>query len=125
VFVALALAAGAAGCGGDDEDTASTAAGGLSNADAKAMAQKSLLAIESYANAHGGSYAGADAEELAKLIPGLSPGDMEVVSTETSYTVSVVAESGTTFSLDGSKGVSPEHTCDPPGASGCSEDGDW
>ncbi len=130
-FVILALAAGAAGCG-DDDETASTGASGAAgagdealNAKAQATARSAQAAIETYATDNNGSYAGASAEELAKIEPSLSSGDLEVVSTDSSYTISVLSASATTFSIDGEQGGSTERTCDPPGSSGCSESGDW
>ncbi len=127
-LVILALAAGAAGCG-DDDETASTGAssGGddALNAKAQATARTAQAAIEKYAADNNGSYAGASEQELAKIEPSLSEGDLEVVSTDSSYTVSVLSASATTFSIDGEQGGATERTCDPPGGSGCSESGAW
>jgi hypothetical protein len=124
----------AAGCGGDDETVSSGASGasGASSASdvaldstAKETALQAEAAIETYATGNAGSYAGANAEELAKIEPKLSSADLDVVSTDSSYTVSVLSESGTTFSIDGEQGGAPDRTCDPPGGSGCKDNGDW
>ena len=100
----------AAASGGDD----------ALNAKAQATARKAQTAIENYAADNDGSYAGASAQELSEIDPGLSAGDLEVVSTDSSYTVTVLSASGTTFSIDGEQGGATERTCDPPGGSGCS-----
>ena len=94
------------------------------NAAAQTAARKAQTAIESYADKNG-SYAGANAQALSAIDPSVSAGDLEVVSTDNSYTITVAAASGTTFSIDGEQGGATERTCDPPGDPGCSENGDW
>ena len=61
----------------------------------------------------------------AQIEPSLDSADLEVVSTASSYTVSVLAASGATYSVDGSGGGSAEYTCEPPGTGDCPESGDW
>jgi hypothetical protein len=129
VLASLTLAVG---CGDDESSTSSTgaseasgAASSSANADAQATARKAQTAIETYAGQKNGSYAGASATELSDIDSGLSSEDLEVVSTDSSYTITVLSESGTTFSVDGEQGGAPDHTCDPPSGSGCSESGDW
>jgi hypothetical protein len=133
LMLVLAVLALAGGCG-DDSSTSSTdaseatgaAAGdGALNTKAQATARKAQTAIETYAADNNGSYAGASATELSKIDPGLSAGDLEVVSTDSSYTITVLSASGTTFSIDGEQGGAADRTCDPPGGSGCNESGDW
>jgi hypothetical protein len=134
LILAVATLALTAGCG-DDDETAATGASGATgaasagddafNATAKATALAAQAATEAYATGNGGSYAGATAEELAKIEPSLSDADLNVVSTDSSYTVSVLSASGTTFSIGGEQGRPPVRTCDPPGDSGCSAGGDW
>ena len=114
----------AVGCGDDGETTSTGAGGAKSDADARDAAVAAWLTIESYANGNADSYAGASPDELAKIEPSLSSADLEVVSTDSSFTVSVLSESGTTFSIAGGGG-SPDRTCDPPGGPGCTEGGDW
>ena len=125
----LACLTFAGGCGDDDSSTSSTGAGSggdeALNAEAQATARKAQTAIETYAGDKNGSYAGASAQELSEIDPGLSAGDLEVVSTDSSYTITVLSASGTTFSIDGEQGGATERTCDPPGGSGCGESGDW
>ena len=121
------------GCGDDDSSTGTDPGGDQAlnaeaqapNAEAQATAHKAQMAIETYADDNNGSYAGASATELSKVDPGLSSDDLEVVSTDSSYTITVASTSGTTFSIDGEQGGATERTCDPPGGSGCSESGDW
>src|SRR4051794_21971375 len=92
-LMALALAAG---CGGDDE-TASTGASGATgvssagDADAKGAAREAQVAMEVYATDNNGSYAGASPETLAKIDPKVDSADLQVDSTENSYTVSVLS----------------------------------
>ena len=131
LMLVLASLALAAGCGDDDSSTSSTggsqASGGddALNSKAQATASKAQTAIKTYAADNNGSYAGASATELSKIDPALTSGDLEVVSTDSSYTLTVLSGSGTTFSVDGEQGGAPERTCDPPGGSGCTESGDW
>ncbi len=132
LMLVLASLALVAGCGDDDDSsTSSTAAGAASGGDdalnskAQATARKAETAIKAYAADNDGSYAGASATELSKIDPDLPAGDLEVVSTDSSYTLTVVSGSGTTFSIDGEQGGATERTCDPPGGSGCGESGDW
>ena len=139
VLASLTLAVG---CGGDDGSTSSTgaseatgAASGDANAEAQATARKAQTAIasnlrrrdgvEQYADGNNGSYAGAGATELSDIDPDVAAADLEVVSTDNSYTITVLSPSGTTFSIDGEQGGAPDRTCDPPSGSGCSESGDW
>ena len=132
LMVVVASLTLAAGCGDDESSTSSTgaseatgAASGDANAEAQATARKAQTAIETYAAGKNGSYAGASATELSAIDSGLSSGDLEVVSTDSSYTITVLSASGTTFSIDGEQGGTPDRTCDPPGDPGCSESGDW
>ena len=67
------------------------------------------MAIETYADDNNGSYAGASATELSKVDPGLSSDDLEVVSTDSSYTITVASTSGTTFSIDGEQAAHRAH----------------
>ena len=132
VLASLALAGG---CGDDDSSTSSTGASEATgagsggddalNAEAQATARKAQTAIETYADDNNGSYAGASATGLSETDPSLSAGELEVVSTDSSYTITVLSASGTTFSIDGEQGGATERTCDPPGDPGCSENGDW
>ncbi len=135
LMLILASLALAGGCGDDDNSTSSTGASEASgagsggddalNAEAQATTRKAQTAIETYADDNNGSYAGATATELSMIDPGLSAGDLEVVATDSSYTITVLSASGTTFSIDGEQGGATERTCDPPGDPGCSESGDW
>jgi len=131
LMLVLASLALVAGCGDDDESTSSSGASEASggeqalNAKAQATARTAQTAIEKFAADKNGSYAGASATDLSQIDPSLSAGDLEVVSTDSSYTITVVSASGTTFSIDGEQGGAAERTCDPPGDSGCSESGDW
>ena len=128
VLGSLALAVGC----GDDSSTSSTgaseatgAASGDANAAAQAAARKAQTAIEKYADGNNGSYAGAGATELSDIDPDVAAADLEVVSTDNSYTITVLSPSGTTFSIDGEQGGATQRTCDPPGDPGCSASGDW
>ena len=127
VLTVLALAA--AGCGDDEETTSGGASGatGASSANdaaAQANARNAQVAIETYATDNAGSYAGASPEELAQIEPSLNAGDLEVVSTDSSYTVSALAPSGATYSVDGGGGPA-DYTCEPPGTGDCPDSGDW
>ena len=128
LILVVAFLTVAAGCGGDDTSTSSTGAGSggdeALNAEAQTAARKAQTAIESYANKNG-SYAGASPQALSEIDPSVAAGDLEVVSTDSSYTITVASASGTTFSIDGEQGGATERTCDPPGDPGCSESGDW
>jgi hypothetical protein len=128
LMLVLAVLTLAAGCGDDETSTSSTGAGSggdeALNAAAQTAARKAQTAIESYADKNG-SYAGASAQALSEIDPSVSAGDLEVVSTDSSYTITVASASGTTFSIDGEQGGATERTCDPPGDPGCSENGDW
>ena len=127
VLASLALAGG---CGDDsststDASEATGAASGDANAAAQAAARKAQTAIEKYADGNNGSYAGAGATELSDIDPDVAAADLEVVSTDNSYTITVLSPSGTTFSIDGEQGGATQRTCDPPGDPGCSASGDW
>jgi hypothetical protein len=132
LLLSLATLAFAAGCG-DDDETASTGASGATGAsassagdtDAQIAAREAQVAIEVYATGNNGSYAGASPEELGKIDPKLETGDLEVVSTASSYTVSVLAASGATYSVDGEQGGQADYTCEPPGTGDCRDSGDW
>ena len=126
------LALAAAGCGDDEDTTATDGASGATGAssssagdtDAQVAARNAQVAIEVYATDNNGSYAGASPEELGQIDPSLETGDLEVVSTASSYTVSVLAASGATYSVDGGGGPA-EYTCEPPGTGNCPDSGGW
>jgi hypothetical protein len=126
----LALVTGCGGGGGETADAGASGATGASSAsgtdvDAKVNARNAQVAIEVYATDNNGSYAGASPEELAKIDPSVSDADLDVVSTASSYTVSVLSESGATYSVDGGGGGEADYTCEPPGTGDCPESGDW
>jgi hypothetical protein len=130
LILALATLALATGCGGDDE-TAPTGASGATGAssagdvDAKVAARNAQVAIEVYATDNNGSYAGASPETLAEIDPSVVSGDLQVDSTASSYTVSVLSASGATYSVDGEQGGQAEYTCEPTGTGDCPDSGDW
>jgi hypothetical protein len=122
-----------AGCGGDDDTITSAGTSGATGAssssasdtDAQIAARNAQVAIEVYATDSNDSYAGASPETLAQIEPGVAGGgDLEVVSTASSYTVSVLSASGATYSVEGGGGAA-DYTCEPPGTGDCPDSGKW
>jgi hypothetical protein len=136
VLAMLSLAATGAGCGGDDDDTISTAgvsgATGVSDAgdvaadaEAKAAARTAQTVVETLAIDQDGSYAGIDEAAVANLEPSLGDANLTVTGDRTTYTITVTSTSGVEFTVDHTADGDNDLTCEPTGTGGCPDDGDW
>jgi hypothetical protein len=93
---------------------------------AKTGARDAQTAIESYANAHGGSYAGADAAELRDFEPTLANVVLSTVEAGSgAYEVGVTSASGTEFAIERDRQGTINSTCDAPELGGCAAGGVW
>ena len=133
---ALLSLAALAGCGDDEGSetpattttsgaTGATGAGGGTKEDdqAKADARSAQTAIETYATDHGGSYAGADPNDLDQIEPVTT--DVGVKATKDTYEVTATSNSGNTFTIERSSDGSTTKTCEQAGVGGCPENGEW
>lgn len=111
------------------------------DAQAKAAARTAQTSIETWATDHGGTYAGAEAEEgkgLKTIEPTLNDAKKIFVGkaltdgvpngeapTTTQYAVGVESDTGTVFSIARNGGV-VTFDCESPGTGGCPPgEGDW
>ena len=106
--------------------------GKATDAGAKTVVHTAQTAIETYADDHDGSYAGADAGALTTLEPTLGdtpPGGLSVVSDPSTYSLTVTSEpSGRTFTVARAASGSTSHTCALNGATergGCGSGNVW
>jgi type IV pilus assembly protein PilA len=102
------------------------------DAQAKAAARTAQTAIETFATDEGGSYAAAngDPDALVAIEPTLEEADLSVTADADSYTVEVVSDTETGFSIarvpaaEGEPG-GVEFSCTDPNEGGCPSDQDW
>jgi type IV pilus assembly protein PilA len=100
--------------------------GKAQDANAKASVSTAAKALETWATDHGG-YAGATAAELVAVEPSLSSArGLAVVTTATTFTVSVdsVGQGGS-FTIERRPTGELVHGCTSPGAGSCPADGSW
>ena len=96
------------------------------DSDAKADVRSAQTAMETYAVDNDGEYLGADQTALAAIEPTISDIDgMEVTATADTYTIAVVSDSDTEFSVSRAATGSVTNDCDAPGEGGCNADGEW
>jgi hypothetical protein len=131
VLIVLALA----GCGDDEGDEtpattttsgatgASGAAGTQEDAQAKSDARSAQTALEAYATDHGGSYEGANPNDLDQIEPVTT--DVGVKTTADTYSVTADSNSGNTFTIERSSDGKTTNTCTEAGVGGCPENGEW
>jgi len=98
------------------------------DAQAKSAARTAETAMETFATEHGGSYAGAEAEDLHKIEPTLvATGEknnvISVASSAEEYTVTSEASTEDTFSITRKPGGVVEFDC--TGGGGCPTGGEW
>ena len=128
----VALALGAAGCGGGVSTGGSGASGAsrrasqrVADAEAKAGALNALTAMAVYATDHNGSYSGANARALREIEPRI-PGNVEVEAQRQSYTITVPsATGGNRFTVSQTANRMTRRTCKLPGEGGCPTSGNW
>jgi type IV pilus assembly protein PilA len=100
------------------------------DAQAKSAARTAETAMETFATEHGGSYAGATAEDLHTIEPTLvASGTKNNVitipaATATTFTVSSESGTGVSFSIKREAGGVVKFECAPVKA-GCPTGGDW
>lgn len=100
------------------------------DAEAKSMARTAETAMETYATEHGGKYTPTPTgAELHKIEPTIETAKMEIVSTDTTFTVTAISDIAThkfsiTRNVDGTKTLScvPK---DAAAAGGCPPSGNW
>jgi len=98
------------------------------DADAKAAARTAQTAMETFATDNGGKYAPTPAAaDLVAIEATLSDATLAApISTDTTYTVGVESETGTTFNISRNGSGQTNQLCTDPGKAGCpSGDGNW
>jgi type IV pilus assembly protein PilA len=99
------------------------------DAQAKSAARTAETAMETFATEHGGSYAGATAEDLHKIEPTLvaegTKNNVITIPEATATTFKVTSEAGTgdTFSIKREAGGTVKFSC--TGSGGCPTGGEW
>jgi type IV pilus assembly protein PilA len=95
------------------------------DADAKSAVTVAATAIEVYHQEHDG-FAGAAVADLEEIEPSLSAArNLQVDSTDDTYTVAVDSVSGNgPFAIERTPATSTR-TCDHPGEGGCPDSGEW
>jgi type IV pilus assembly protein PilA len=98
------------------------------DAQAKAAARTAQTAIETYATDNSGSYAGADAADLAAIEETLQVEGDNAISVANAdadgYEVTATSATDTTFTIS-REGGTVEFSCLPVNTGGCPAEGDW
>jgi prepilin-type N-terminal cleavage/methylation domain-containing protein len=96
------------------------------DAEAKEYVDTAQTAIELASRDAGGSYAGITAAELRAEEPTLAGANLaEPATTITTYTVQVLSDTGTTFSVSRDATGLIDFDCAPRSTGGCPVDGNW
>jgi type II secretion system protein G len=101
------------------------------DADAKVTARTAETAMETYATDHGGSYAGADADDLHAIeatLPDNAAGTLDVTYPGGTALYRVTVDSDNTpntFSITRSNNGTKSLTCTVDGSDGCPSGGHW
>jgi hypothetical protein len=94
---------------------------------AKERVHTAVIAMETFATEHGGTYVGATPMELQRIEPTLQTNlELQEVGSDY-YTVLVPSEiaEGAVFSAKKEAGGELIFECSPPGQGGCPPSGDW
>lgn len=92
---------------------------------AKEQAHSALVAMETYATDHRGSYEGATEAKLRAIEPSLPPSLEVEEAGEDYFSVSVGSEGGNWFEIDREFGGELTFKCGDSGEAGCPVSGEW
>ena len=94
------------------------------DADAKSALAVAQVALETWSTDNDGSYADATVPGLIGIEPTLAGVALTIDSVaERTYEIHVISEDGQTFRIERAAPGVVNHTCTPPGAGGCPNDG--
>jgi type IV pilus assembly protein PilA len=94
------------------------------DAQAKAAVRTAQTAIETYSTEHGGEYTEADETKLENIEPTLSEANLVVTDGVSTYTVEVISDTETGFSI-ARTAAGVVFDCTDENEGGCPEGGDW
>jgi hypothetical protein len=83
-------------------------------------------ALDTYAEANGGSFAGATAAEIESLVPpDTELPELVVNATQMTYSISVTSGGGATYSINRAASGDVTYPCSPPGLGLCRDTLTW
>lgn len=96
------------------------------DADARSALAVAQGALETYSTDHDSSYAGVSVADLIAIEGSLAGEDLSVDAADRrTYEMHIVSEDGQTFRVLRAADGTVLRTCTPPGAGGCSDEGDF